>query len=501
MTRQEIWDRIKELGGRDEFILYEMKRLGFWDVSKGVPQLSESLREQRKSLEGELKEALQRQAIYKNKKKMLRDLRQKRMAEAKARRVETKERHQRQRAERATAWAEAQQQDIGWLGPAVSAGLQQKESNVLQLETFGLPVFEGVKGLAEAMNLPLNELRFLAFDRAVSRISHYQRFKVAKKTGGFREISAPAPRLKKAQHWILDHILYKLQLHDAAHGFVPQRSILSNALPHVGAQVVINMDVKDFFPSVSYRRVKGVFRTLGYSEQLATILGLICTEPQSDEVTLDGQRYFVAKGDRRLPQGAPTSPAITNILCWGLDRRFEGMAKALGWTYTRYADDLTFSKKATDNRDVNRVLWQARQIVENEGFVLHPDKIKVMRKGARQEVTGVVVNEKPNVSRVKLKQFRAVLHRIETKGVGAADFGKGQILESIQGFANYVWMINPEKGAALKAQIKNILEKPEFQAVLKTQNSTRQEKGKIDVLTPHKNQEVLQTGTDWWRLW
>jgi len=501
MTRQEIMDRIKELGGRDEFILQEMKRLGFWDVSKGVPQLSESLREQRKSLEGELKEALQQQAVYKNKKKMLRDLRQKRMADAKARRVETKERRQRQRAEKAAAWAEAQQQDIGWLGPAVSAGLQQKESNVLQLETFGLPVFEGVKGLAEAMNVPLNELRFLAFDRAVSHISHYQRFKVAKKTGGFREISAPAPRLKKAQHWILDHILYKLQLHDAAHGFVPQRSILSNALPHVGAQVVINMDVKDFFPSVSYRRVKGVFRTLGYSEQLATILGLICTEPQSDEVTLDGQRYFVAKGDRRLPQGAPTSPAITNILCWGLDRRFEGMAKALGWTYTRYADDLTFSKKASDARDVNRVLWQARQIVENEGFVLHPDKIKVMRKGARQEVTGVVVNEKPNVSRAKLKQFRAVLHRIETQGVSAADFGKGQILESIQGFANYVWMINPEKGAALKAQIKNILEQPEFQAVLKTQKSTTPQKEKGNTLAAQSNPIAQESGSVWWRLW
>ncbi|NUO00441.1 MAG: RNA-directed DNA polymerase [Saprospiraceae bacterium] len=500
MTRQEIWDRIKELGGRDEFILHEMKRLGFWDVSEGVPQLSESLREQRKSLEGELKEALQQQAVYKNKKKMLRDMRQKRMAEAKARRVETKERRERQRAEKAAAWAEAQQQDIGWLGPAVSAGLQQKESNVPQLESFGLPVFNGVKGLAEAMNLPLNELRFLAFDRQVSRTCHYQRFKVAKKTGGFREISAPAPRLKKAQHWILDHLLYKLQLHEAAHGFVPQRSILSNALPHVGAQVVINMDVKDFFPSVSYRRVKGVFQSLGYSEQLATILGLICTEPQTDEVTLDGQRFFVAKGDRRLPQGAPTSPAITNILCRGLDRRFEGMAKALGWTYTRYADDLTFSKKATDARDVNRVLWQARQIVENEGFVLHPDKIKVMRKGTRQEVTGVVVNEKPNVSRAKLKQFRAVLHRIETQGLSAADFGKGQVLESIQGFANYVWMINPEKGAALKAQVKNILAKPELQQVL-AQKNTYPEKGKVAIFTPYKDKEVQPLSTDWWRLW
>ncbi len=503
MTHQEIWARIRLLaGGQEEFIHQEMKRLGFWEASKGVPRLSDARKAEQKALQDELRGALLQQSAYKNRKKLLRTAHLKRMAAAKARRAETKEKRLRQRAEKAAAWAEAQQQDITWLGPAVSAGLQQKESDTLKLEMFGLPVFDGVKGFATAMGVPLNELRFLAFDRVVSRTSHYQRFKVAKKTGGFREISAPAPRLKKAQHWVLDHILYKMQLHQAAHGFVPQRSIVTNALPHVGASVVINMDVKDFFPSITYRRVKGVFRALGYSEQLATILALLCTETPYDEATLDGQRYFVAKGERRLPQGAPTSPALTNILCQGMDRRFEGMAKALGWTYTRYADDLTFSKKETDARDVNRVLWQARQIVENEGFVLHPDKIKVMRKGARQEVTGVVVNEKPNVSRTKLKQFRAVLHRIETQGVQAAKFGNGKLLESIQGFANYVWMVNPEKGAALKKQIHAILAKPELQQILvKQQNSGSQDAQQQATMATHLPQDTSSPAAEWWRLW
>lgn len=506
MTRQEIWDRIKELGGRDAFILHEMKRLGFWDVSQGVPQMSEALRLQRTALEEDLSETLKKQAVYRNKKKMLREVRQKRMAEAKARRLETKAKRQQARTARAAAWADKKQQDIEWLGAGVSVGLLQKESNVLLLESLGLPVFEGVKALADAMQIPLNELRFLAYDKKVTKVSHYRRFKVAKKTGGFREISAPGRRLKTAQHWILEHILYKTAQHSAAHGFVPQRSIVSNAQPHVGASVVINMDVKDFFPSVSYRRVLGLFKSLGYSGQLATILSLLCTEPQTDEVIVDEQCYHVVKGERRLPQGAPTSPAVTNIMCWGMDRRFEGMARALGWTYTRYADDLTFSKKDSNTSDVNRVLWQARQILENEGFTVHPDKIKVMRKGSRQEVTGVVVNEKLNISREKLKKFRAVLHKIETQGAGAATFGNGNIFETIQGFANYVLMVNPEKGGKLKAQIKAMMGKPEVQALLKTEAAQQQAPVKTntrasDTPVPPITGEMTEVpATAWWKL-
>lgn len=501
MTREEIWEQIKSLGGKDEFVLNEMKRLGFWDTSKGVPQVSESLREQRKDLETELRQALEKQAVYRNKKKMLREMRQKRMAEAKQRRSATKEKRQKLQAEKAIAWAEAQQKDIEWLGPAVSAGLQKKESNVLQLETFGLPVFDGVAGFAEAMKVPLNELRFLAYDRRVARTTHYRRFQISKKTGGFREISAPAPRLKAAQHWLLEQVLYKVELHEAAHGFVPQRSIVSNAAPHVGAEVVINMDLKDFFPSVSYRRVKGVFQGLGYSEQLATIMALICTEPQTDAVELDGQTYHVHKGERRLPQGAPSSPAITNILCWRLDRRFAGMAKSLGWTYTRYADDLTFSKAADDTRDVNRILWQARQIVENEGFTLHPDKIKVMRRNSRQEVTGVVVNEKLNVPRAKLKQFRAVLHRLETQGAAAVNFGQGQVLESIKGFTHYVKMVNPEKGVALKAELDRILNNPIFKEKQPVVSQVDQKEKRKKNATSAQVKLEIEEVVEWWRLW
>ena len=244
------------------------------------------------------------------------------------------------------------------------------------------------------MGRDLKELRFLAYHRRVSKTTHYKRFFMPKKSGGERLISAPMPRLKSAQHWILENILGVIPVHDAAHGFVPGRSIVTNAACHVGRSLVVNWDLKNFFPTVTYPRVKGMFKSLGYPEKVATVLALICTEPDADEVELDGERYFVHTSERHLPQGAPTSPAITNILCRKFDARLQGTARSLGYTYSRYADDMTFS--ASDQSSVeklNQLIWRVRAVVGDEGFEIHPDKLRIMRKGGRQEVTGLTVNE------------------------------------------------------------------------------------------------------------
>ena len=143
---------------------------------------------------------------------------------------------------------------------------------------------------------------------------HYHRYEIAKKTGGVRCISAPKPALAAAQRWVLDQILRRLEPEPQAHGFVPGRSIVTNAAPHAGKAVVCNLDLKDFFPSITFRRVKGLFRKLGYGEHVATLLALLCTEPPRVPVELDGKTYHVALGARVLPQGACTSPAITNAL-------------------------------------------------------------------------------------------------------------------------------------------------------------------------------------------
>lgn len=303
----------------------------------------------------------------------------------------------------------------------------------------------------------MKQLRFLAFS---CKTSHYTRFQIPKKTGGKRDISAPMPQLKQAQEWILHNILEKLKLHNAAHGFRRGRSIVTNAQPHVGAEVIVNIDFKDFFPSISYKRVKGFFKSFGYSEAASIIFSLICTEPRVKEVKIDSKTVLLRSWTHRcLPQGSPTSPAISNLLCRRLDGRLTYMAEQLGFVYTRYADDLTFSNDDSLGNICN-VLKRTKSIIKHEGFDINEEKTRVLRKSRQQEVTGVVVNNKLNVSRKILKRFRATLYQIEKDGLRGKNWGQSNdLIASLQGFANFVYMINPEKGAKFQEQVRRITEK------------------------------------------
>jgi len=205
---------------------------------------------------------------------MKREARKRRLEESRRKREENKQRREREGEARKAAWAEKQRTTIGYLGKGVSAGLNEAESNREKLEKLALPRLSNASELASAMGITVNELRFLAFARSTSKVTHYVQFTLPKRSGGERLISAPMERLKRAQHWILEQLLANQWLHDAAHGFRAERSIVTNAQPHVGAEVVINLDLKDFFPTVTYKRVKGLFRSLGYSESVATIIAL-----------------------------------------------------------------------------------------------------------------------------------------------------------------------------------------------------------------------------------
>jgi retron-type reverse transcriptase len=332
------------------------------------------------------------------------------------------------------------------------------------------------------------------------------RFQVPKKTGGVRQISAPMPRLKAVQHWLLQHILEKVENHDCAHGFRTGRSIVTNARPHVGAETIINLDLQDFFPSITYRRVKGLFRSLGYSEAAATIFGLLCTEPTNEEVELDGRKYFVSTGVRNLPQGAPTSPAITNILCRRLDRRLLKAAEELGFIYTRYADDLTFSASGESLRNLGNVLSRAHATVTHEGFSIHPAKTRVIRRSRRQDVTGVVVNSKPNVSRQELKRFRATLYQIEKDGPADKRWGNSRdVIASIQGFANFVYMVNPDKGVELQSRVRAIVDKYNWEPIKVERQYISRKSEAQQLVDPDAS--VTESGQHtpaskkWWKLW
>jgi len=458
-TRQELYDRIRE-SSKDEVILDEMIRLGFWPKEGILPSDPADEVRRQSELQQQLRALTTENSRLQNVDALKKAARKQRMAESQRRKSENKERREKERVERAAAWRRRKQSEILYLGDGVSTTLSHQQSDVTRLQCNGLPVLHRETDLAEAIEVSAGELRFLAFHRRASQTTHYRRFGIPKKTGGIRKISAPMPRLKRAQEWVLNAMLEKIELHRAAHGFRRGRSIVTNAQPHVGSDVVINVDMKDFFPTITQSRIRGVFRSFGYSGQLATILSLLCSEPETDEVKLDGRTFFVARTDRRLPQGAPSSPMLTNIICRGLDGRLQRIAEKLGFVYTRYADDITLSGSGEAVRKVGTVLRQIEFAVESEGFQLHPDKTRILRRSSRQEVTGLVVNERVSVKRDLLRQFRATLFQIERDGPAGKQWGSSShVMTSIEGFANFVAMVDDGKGRELQQQVARIHER------------------------------------------
>ncbi|MFO0600692.1 MAG: reverse transcriptase family protein [Myxococcaceae bacterium] len=322
----------------------------------------------------------------------------------------------------------------------------------------GLPAWETATELAAAMDVSLSTLRWFTFHRDVDSGTHYHSWKVPKRTGGERTITAPLPQLKELQRWALRNYFEKLPVHGAAHGFLPARSVLSNALVHANADVVVKLDIKDFFPTITWKRVKGLLRKSGCTEPVATLLSLLCTEAPRQVVEFRGKTLHVATGPRALPQGAPTSPAITNALCLRMDQRLAALATELGFTYTRYADDLTFSFRKTAERKrpaLGILVEKTKDILKSEGFVLHAKKTQVLRRGASQRVTGLVVNHAgpqvpaARVSRDVIRRLRAAIHNRQ-KGKPARE---GETLEHLRGMAAWIFMSDPKKGAAFLAQV------------------------------------------------
>jgi retron-type reverse transcriptase len=185
---------------------------------------------------------------------------------------------------------------------------------------------------------------------------------------------------------------------------------------------------------------------------------LLCSEPKILDISLLGENYFAQRGNRFLPQGSPCSPAITNVLCKNMDYRLDGIAKKYGFNYSRYVDDTTFSGDKEQFKKITAILKYSRKIIEDENFVVHPEKLRIMKRHQQQEVTGVVVNEKPNVNKKYLKRFRALLYQIEKDGIKDKSWNGGNnVLAEIDGYANFIYQINKEKGIKYKEQVAKIL--------------------------------------------
>ncbi|CAN5719622.1 hypothetical protein BH11MYX1_BH11MYX1_48230 [soil metagenome] len=324
-----------------------------------------------------------------------------------------------------------------------------------------LPAINDVDAFAKAVGQTVPKLRWFAFHREVDTGTHYKRWTVPKRDGTPRLISAPKPDLKAVQRWIAKEVNEHLPVHGAAHGFIVGRSIATNARVHAGARVLMKFDIKDFYPTVTWRRVKGLLRRAGLSEQLATLMALICTESPRQELVTHGKTHFVATGPRSLPQGAPTSPSITNALCLRMDARLDGLATKLGARYTRYADDLAFSwhgPAAERPAEIGTLMKAVGAIVKAEGFTVHPKKTRVMRSGARQQLTGMIVNTAPEgrplarVARTRVRELRAA---IKNRELGRP--GKGESLEHLKGLCAFVMMADRARGAELMARVDTLI--------------------------------------------
>jgi hypothetical protein len=360
---------------------------------------------------------------------------------------------------RAEAWKAYKLHNIVFLGEGVfwndaidydKWDLENAESRAAENE---LPALDKPQELADALELTVPQLRGLAYHRDAATSVNYYRFTIPKRDGTERPIWAPLPRLKQAQRWILRNIVERLLVHGAAHGFMSARSTLTNARAHCDARIVLKMDIKDFFPTITFPRVKGVFRAAGYREQMATLLALLCTEAPREVVDDNGKTMYVSLGPRCLPQGAPTSPALTNVICLRLDRRLTGLAAKLGYRYTRYADDMTFSLPSKEKAQphLGQLIGLVKRVVADEGFTVHPDKTHVSRRGGRQAITGLIVNGSgpPRVPRKLRRQIRAAVHNL-SKG---KPLREDETRSTIEGYIAYIAMTDPALAEKLSDQL------------------------------------------------
>jgi hypothetical protein len=275
-------------------------------------------------------------------------------------------------------------------------------------------------------------------------------------------IEAPKRRLKDLQRQVLIEILDRVPVHPAVHGFVRGRSIKTFAEPHAGQVVVLRLDLKDFFPSIRRARIQALFRTMGYPELVADLVGGICANsvPKDawagfeSEVTRDVREMY-----RRphLPQGAPSSPALANLCAYRMDCRLAGLAEAAGAKYSRYADDLAFSGGPEFARGVGRFADHVGAVILEEGFAVNFRKTRMMRRGVRQELAGVVVNAGANVKRDEFDRLRAILHNCVNLGPGSQNrAGHPDFRAHLLGAISFVAMVRPAKGTKLRAIFNQI---------------------------------------------
>lgn len=359
----------------------------------------------------------------------------------------------------ATAWAAK----INWLdlpGPRMSP-------QVAKAESWRLPAIVTTGGLAEQLECSVGQVDWLADVRGYERtlekekVRNYRYNWLKKRTGGFRLIECPKANLKRIQRWVLTNIVNRIPAHEAAHGFVAERSPVTASKIHEGTHVVLRIDLQDFFTSISGQRIAGIFRSVGYPTCVTKLLTGLCTntawEGTLDEIAPEAADVKAYKIRHKhlfcphLPQGAPSSPALANLAAYSLDCRLQGLAKKFRANYSRYADDLIFSGDRSFAGCLADFRIRTLAIVHDEGFEIRRRKTRVMYAHEQQKVTGVVVNQRTNIARSEFDLLKATLHNCRVHGPQAQNRNGVANLEAhLQGRIAWVASLNKQRGAKLK---------------------------------------------------
>jgi len=344
----------------------------------------------------------------------------------------------------------------------------QPEPTSLAWERHPVADLPDTAAVARLLDVDGGELAWFADVRGLERtageaLRHY-RWHTVPRPSGVRLLAAPKPRLKEAQRRLLRHVLAPLPVHEAAHGCVPGRSVRTAVAPHAGSAVVLRMDLEAFFPGVAAGRVHGLLLgPAGLPEPVAHVVtGLVTTVvpagvwralpvPEGIEARERHRRLGRRLAVPHLPQGAPTSPALANLVCFRLDRRLAGLAASFGATYTRYVDDLTFSGGTAVGGD--RFAGLVADVVADEGFRVNPAKTSAVSSARRQAVLGAVVNVHPALPRRERDALRALLHNCATSGWAGQTRGRdpATFRDHVLGRVAWATSLDPVSGARLAA--------------------------------------------------
>lgn len=389
-----------------------IQELGLWPPNLQIPDTTILQRIER--LDKEIRD--RRFALYlpeKNKKSILRNLNKQYETKSKVRRNEHKVAAIALKQKKLNNWNKFKTKNFIHLGRGVSNWLNYRKQDNKKIKSLGLPLIKKALNLPELLETDFKTLKWLSYHSLASRTCHYLDFRIPKRSGGFREISKPKSQLDNIQVHIKSKILDKLLWENDIHGFIKSRSNLTNAKIHENSRLFVNVDIKDFFPSIRFAPVRKSFHSLGYSGEISTILALLVTKPKTQVVTIGETRSYVNSSFRYLPQGSRTSPQVANLVFRPVDHQLRTRSKSLNFVYSRYADDLTFSSW-TKTVAIKPLLYMIYKTLDHFDYKVNKRKFKILGQNDCQEVTGLTMNEGvPLIPREWRRNVRAGIHQAQ----------------------------------------------------------------------------------------